>query len=37
MRRALTRTQSFPRTTAVIGFLVFSGAAQLQTLVNLHP
>ena len=37
VRLAKSRTRSFPRTAAVAGFLLLSGAAQLQTLVNLHP
>ena len=36
-RTALSRTRSFPRVTAVAGFLLISGLAQLQTVVNLHP
>lgn len=36
-RPARSRPRSFPRTTAVLAFLLASGLAQLQTVVNLHP
>ena len=40
-RRTVAGSRSFPRcfprTVAVIGFLLISGVAQVQTVVNLHP
>jgi hypothetical protein len=36
-RRTTSGTRSFPRTIAVLGFVLVSGLAQLQTVVNLHP
>ena len=35
--RVAARTRSFPRTLVVVGFLMVSGLAQLQTVVDLHP
>ncbi|HST83346.1 MAG TPA: hypothetical protein VLL08_16560 [Kineosporiaceae bacterium] len=37
VRHTATGTRRFPRTTAVFGFVLFSGLAHLQTLVNLNP
>ena len=36
LRQAVSGTRRFPRTMAVFGFLLISGVAHLQTLVNLH-
>ena len=37
VRQAVSGARRFPRILAVFGFMVISGLAQLQSLVNLNP
>jgi hypothetical protein len=37
VQRTAAETRRFPRTLAVVGFILLSGLAHLQTLVNLNP
>ncbi len=37
VRHTASSTRSYPRTMVVLGFVLLSGVAQLQTVVNLHP